>query len=342
MHILIVPAYQPDQKLIELLRGLSGQWDGPIIVVNDGSDTAKNPIFREAESLGATVLRHAVNLGKGQALKTAFNHVIVEYPDADGVVTADADGQHSPEDIARICEELKSNPDSLIMGGRQFEGEIPLRSKVGNVLTRAVLRFATGIALMDTQTGLRGISIRFIPALLNIKASRYEFETEMLISARQNNIVIQEMPIETIYIDENESSHFNMFFDSLRIYFSLLRFTIASILTVMIDYALFYFIFNLSDSILTAHILARILALTINFLLVRNFVFLSREEGYRQLPRYLLWVLILGSLSYLGISSGVSMFGVHPMAAKVSVEAGLFILNFLIQRDFVFAKRQRD
>src|SRR5689334_23087678 len=97
---VVIPAYRPSAGLVDLVRSLSGRERNAIVVVDDGSGPEFAAVFAAAAALpNVELLRHAVNLGKGAALKTAFNHVLCVYPDLAGVVTADADGQHHPDDI---------------------------------------------------------------------------------------------------------------------------------------------------------------------------------------------------------------------------------------------------
>src|SRR5204863_1625446 len=107
---------------------------------------------------------------KGQALKTAFNHVLLHAPaDAVGVVTADADGQHLAADIRRVAERLeqaRTTGAALILGSRTFAKDVPLRNRFGNVLTRGVFRLVIGRAIGDTPTALRGIPRGFLAALM--------------------------------------------------------------------------------------------------------------------------------------------------------------------------------
>ena len=93
---VIIPAYEPDEKMIRLLQTLQESGIERIVVVDDGSGKEYRNLFEQAKQLGAIVLTHAVNLGKGRALKTAFNEVLNRYPEAIGAITADSDGQHTP------------------------------------------------------------------------------------------------------------------------------------------------------------------------------------------------------------------------------------------------------
>src|SRR5947209_5909694 len=134
---VVIPAYRPSAGLIELVRNLTAKPLPAIVVVDDGSGPEFREIFdRLSEFPNVRLLRHAVNLGKGAALKTAFNYVLCEFPDLTGVVTADADGQHHPDDIERVAAKLEEHPDALVLGAREFCGNVPSRSTIENAATR--------------------------------------------------------------------------------------------------------------------------------------------------------------------------------------------------------------
>ena len=223
--VIVIPAYEPTETLAELVADLSAD-RRDIVIVNDGSPPACQAVFARVAALPhVTVLAHAVNLGKGQALKTAFNHVLINSAaDTAGVVTADADGQHLAGDIRRVAERLEQLSDrTLILGSRGFSGEVPLRSRFGNVLTRGVFKVLIGRSLTDTQTGLRGIPRPFLPELVQVTAGRYAFELEMLVRAAINRMSIEQLPIATVY-GAFAKSHFDPVSDSVRVYWVFLRF----------------------------------------------------------------------------------------------------------------------
>jgi glycosyltransferase involved in cell wall biosynthesis len=344
VHIAaVIPAYCPTEQLIDVAKALASfSTFAGIIVIDDGSGDRYRAIFDHLQTIqGVTVLRHAVNLGKGSALKTGMNFALVKFPKIAGVVTADADGQHSPSDIRRVAERLLELPNTLVLGARGFEGKMPLRSRIGNSLTRAVFRILIGHRVKDTQTGLRGIPSALIRNLLPLRSSRYEFEMDMLIIAAQSNFEISEEPIQTIYIGDNESSHFNPFFDSVRVYFCLLRFAFSSAATYALDVTIFYLAYSWGRNILLAHVLGRLGAVTLNFLLVRDFVFHARARGLLQILSYLGVVLVSGAVSYAAQITLVQAAALSPMVAKTSVESVLFFVNFLVLRDVIFLERQQ-
>ncbi len=339
---VVIPAYRPSASLLRVVEELRHDGWRALIVIDDGSGPEFADIFRQLGAMaGVTVLRHAVNLGKGAALRTGLNHVLCEYPDCLGAVTADADGQHASEDIRRVGARLGTAGESLVLGTREFRSaDVPWRSRVGNQLSIGAVRLLMGQKLSDTQTGLRGLPISLIPHLLRIRSAGYEFELDMLIACKHQGYSVVEIPIRTIYEDGNRQSHFNPLLDSARVYFVLLRFSFVSLLTSALDNLIFIAALPLLGSIARAQILSRAVAVAFNYATARNAVFLSRENHRATFPRYLLLVVASGLVSYGLIRSITEWTPLGAIPAKMIAEATLFIANFAVQRDFVFRKRR--
>lgn len=339
MPVIIIPAYKPDVTLVTLVEAL-GTDSTHILVVNDGSGLAYAPIFDALKrKQRVTVLEHAINLGKGQALKTAFNYFLTHFPDCPGVVTADADGQHLSTDIQNVASALHKQPQALWLGVRSFRNGVPLRSRFGNNLTKWVFRLLIGQALQDTQTGLRGIPRHFLKTLLKTSASGYDFELDMLINASVQRIPMQEIPIETVYKDENKSSHFNPLVDSLKIYFVFIRFLLFSIISGLLDFLAFSFAFMLCGHIFVSETLARIFSGTCNFLLNKELVFKSKDRILPEALKYTLLCLVNLVFSY-GLISSLVYLGANVYASKMLALLGLFFANFAIQKLLVFGKEE--
>ncbi len=340
---VLIPAFNPDNRLLGLVEELIQRGVKHIIVVNDGSDKECDPIFDQLETLApCTVLKHAVNLGKGRALKTGLNHFYLHFPDSPGVITADGDGQHQPSDILKAVRGLEANQDKLILGTRKFSPDIPFRSLFGNVLTRFIFLLLVGRRLSDTQCGLRGVPRFAVPHLLKVTGERYEYEINMLIMTKMKAIDILEQEIDTIYIEDNRSSHFNPLFDSMSIYFQLLRFTFSSILASFLDFIVFSISFKLTGYILVSMLIARFLVSSmLNYIINRRFVFKSKTGVLTSLSRYYLALVIMSLLAWVLIKKVVSMMGMGIIPAKIAVESLLFILSFALQREFVFVSKEK-
>lgn len=337
---ILIPAYNPDERLTGLVRELAEHGFATIAVVNDGSTTETAArVFAGLEQEKLCLIRtHALNMGKGAALKLGLDCIYSRYPQCPGVITVDADGQHCIADILNVARERLEHPDALILGTRCFdEAGIPFRSRIGNKMTRLLMRLFLGIAIRDTQTGLRAIPRRLIPELLNLASNRYEFELEMLILAKHRGVPIRETAIRTIYLNGNESSHFNPLLDSVKIYFVLFRYILSSAATALFDYLVFLLVLPLTGgSILLSTYLSRAAALCVNYTLVHNLVFDSRTALRRTFPLYLLLVCVSGFLSAMIVMGLKSALGLDERLGKLLAETVLYLINFLIQRDFIF------
>ncbi len=336
----LIPAYEPGEVLIGIVGAVARSGFAAVILIDDGSGAGYRRIFDECQSFeNVRVIRHAVNLGKGAALKTGINYVLVEFPEITGIVTADADGQHDPADIRSVAGRFAENPEALVLGTRAFAGEIPWRSRFGNSITRSLMRLIVGQRLSDTQTGLRAIPRGLLERMLSVPASGYEFELEMLIAARHLGVQVIELPIRTIYEPGNPTSHFQPLRDSMRIYFVLLRFGFISLMTAGLDNLAFYLVYRLCGIVAASLVCARVLSLAFNYTFVRKGVFLSDARHRTVLPRYLLLGAANVCASYSLISFLTGFLPLRVMVAKIIAESFLFIANFAIQRDFIFSRR---
>jgi len=334
---VLIPAYRPAASLPDLVRALVAKAVPAIVIVDDGSGPEYQELFSRATAFPHVhLVRHAANLGKGAALKTGINYALCAFPELVGIVTADADGQHHPDDILHIAGTLLAHPDCLVVGSRGFDGAVPLRSRFGNTLTSMVVHALIGQKLTDTQTGLRGIPTSLLLRILRIESTGYEYELEMLIAAHHSSVPVIEEPIRTIYEDGNKYSHFNPIVDSMKIYFVLARFGSVSLMTALLDNLVFYLAFRHSGHVLGSQILGRLFAVGFNYSMVRSSVFYSKQRHKTVLPKYLLAVLVSGAVSYAGIRLLSANLRINPVSAKLIVETILFFANFAVQRMFIF------
>ncbi|MBR6463159.1 glycosyltransferase family 2 protein [bacterium] len=351
----IIPAYEPLPSLPALVRDvLAIKLLKGVIVVDDGSvkeGTAET--FAEIEKIeGCCLLRHPKNKGKGASMKTAFRYLLEKQgEDIIGAVTVDADGQHLPVDIGKVLASFLEHQEDYVLGVRDFstlEVKIPWRSRFGNNLTEKVFKLFTGTPLKDTQTGLRVYPRGFMKEALNIKPDRYEFELEALLRFYRCGMgVIRQVPITTVYEENNPSSHFNPIKDSIRIYAIFFKFIGASVISSIIDFMIFSaMILCLGQdriilghtSILISLLTARIISCSVNFILDKEAVFGSKGHWVRQSLLFFLLAIFLFAASYFGIR-GLQRFGVHPILAKILVEGTLFFLSFAFQNSVIFRSR---
>lgn len=345
---LIIPAYNPDEELFLNFLDKAVNRFSNIIVIDDGSKVEYATVFSKISEKypNIALLKHSVNLGKGRALKTAFNHYLNEYSNCIGVVQADCDGQHDIEDVENCVKALKENPDCLILGARNFdEKDVPRKSKYGNKITRWIFKLFIGINIKDTQTGLRAVGNERLKQFIATFGERYEYETNVLIDCKTDNIEIKEVPIKTIYIEKNQTSKFNPIKDSLMIYKLFAKYIFSSLSAFVIDIILFSIFINVftninlddKTKILLATISARIISSLYNFKINAKIVFKNMTKS--SYIKYAILVIIQMFVSAFGVTYFSKRIGIDLTGVKVIVDMVIFMVNFVVQREFVFKKK---
>lgn len=350
--VLLIPALNPDEKLINLVKELKQEEFTKIFIVNDGSKKDFLYVFEEVKNMGCKVFQHHKNYGKGRALKNAFNQLYTEFPDFEVVVTLDADGQHKVKDVITVAETTMNQKESLVLGSREFGKDVPFRSKFGNILTRNIMKVLCGIKVRDTQTGLRGFSKELLENFLDIPGERYEYELNVLLATKEQDIKIVECPIETVYIDDNKSSHFNPIKDSIRIYSLFIKYIISALLSFVVDISLFAIFVNVFKNItyagyiFIATALARIISSFVNYMVNKNTVFKnksqSRKAFVKSLIAYYILVVINMAISSLCVDYICKALCLNEVAIKFAVDMILFVCNYVIQREFIFKNKRNS
>ncbi|OGT31151.1 MAG: hypothetical protein A3E87_04515 [Gammaproteobacteria bacterium RIFCSPHIGHO2_12_FULL_35_23] len=336
---VLIPAYQPGSQLLPLLEELSVQGFAQIILINDGSATEYDSIFEQAsKSKIVTLLTHPQNQGKGAAIKTGISHLLKHHAELLGIVTADADGQHLAKDIKAVAEAFLATPEQLILGERTFTKNMPLRSRFGNILTQKLFGWLYKAKIQDTQTGLRGFSLKLAQEFLNISYGRYEFEFECLIETVNLGYKIHTVPIEMVYIDNNVSSHFRPVIDSVKIYYVFFRYMVIAFGSFLIDLAIFVVLNYFIHNILLSLFVARFVSSSFNFHQNKYIVYRShdREKIRLEIIKYILLAFLIFIGSYILLSIFHLTFHVSIIGSKILADIILFCISFIIQRYIVF------
>ncbi len=336
-YTALIPAYCPSDGLIGLINSLKER-NMECIVVNDGSPEEYDTVFRIVSD-SATVLTHDANKGKGAALKTGFRYIRDHCGDCI-VITADADGQHLPEDVMRTAKCAENCYGSLVLGTRSFaKADVPFKSYYGNRITETIFRLFTGLHVHDTQTGLRAFHSSLIDTMLEVPGERYEYEMNQLLNCVQEKIPLKEIEITTVYEDNNACSHFHPFRDSFLIYKQIFRFGLSSIVSFFVDlcaFEIFTFFLNGSNGILAANILARIISAAFNYEINRKVVFNDKSERKESFMKYAALALTI-----LVFNTGIlyvltSVLHINHLAAKILTEMILFVFSWVVQNRYVF------
>lgn len=358
--VVLIPALEPGPELVTLVAGLVDD-DIDVLVVDDGSGLGFGDVFDRCRRLGADVMHLEENLGKGGALRAGLIRVRRTHPGC-GVVTADADGQHTLVDIGRVRDVLDgvdgvgaidaigaeggvcpAASHEIVLGVRRFDHDVPLRSRVGNLASSWVLRLASGAALGDTQTGLRGLPPERLAWATEIPGDRYEYEYAMLARAGREKIGLHQVPIATVYLDQNAASHFRPVRDSLRVLAPVLAFSVSGLLAFALDTVAFLLLATLGSPLWLALSVARVLSASGNFALNRAFVFAgarsSRLAGAAARYAALAIIVLVAGVLLLGALDGL---GLPLLVAKVATDLVLFVLSYAVQRFVVFRAAGED
>lgn len=217
--VVLLPSYQPEDTLVVLSKALV-DLGYKVVVVDDGSGEQYKAIFDQVKSY-VDLISYVPNKGKGHALKTGFKYILENYPNYECVITADGDGQHRIMDINRVYEKAISTHKTVI-GERHFDVKVPLRSKIGNSLSKFTQALTTYRYMKDNQCGLRAFPISLLDRLLKIKGNRYEYEMRVLTHLQMKEIPYLTLSVQTIYEDGNKTSHFRPIRDTILIQSSIL------------------------------------------------------------------------------------------------------------------------
>lgn len=354
--IALIPAYEPDAKIIDLTKELKDRLFD-IVIVDDGSGPDYADLF-DRLSKDATVLTHSENRGKGAALKTGLSYInkYMAYTESvltgagtetisgrDAViVTADADGQHLPDDVQRVAEIAAARPSALVLGSRALAGDIPARSRFGNTVTRHVYSAATGVKVHDTQTGLRAFHRSMIPRLLRIEGDRYEYEINMLMQLASEGVPIIEERIETVYEDNNSCSHFRTIRDSLRVYREILKFSASSLASFAIDYCLYAALLaatgaaGMANGLIISNIGARLVSGAANYTMNRRLVFKSRTGFAKSAMQYFLLAAFILAGNTIVLNTLACTLGINSLLAKLITELLFFVISWTVQKYVIF------
>ena len=345
--VVIIPAYEPPIEFVDYaVRVAELAWE--LVVVNDGSGRKYDDIFEKIQRIeNVKYITYGENRGKGYALKQAIKYCVEAYGDSFVCVTADCDGQHEIGDIVRVAKASLEHTGALVLGSRDFDlPNVPKRSRAGNANTRRIFRFLYGLNLVDTQTGLRGFSVKLAKRFLSVRGDRFEYEMNMLIYTKKNDISVLEIPIRTIYPDNPEEhvSHFKTVSDSLKVIGALLGnlnfYIISSALSGILDVLVFFILSSvvLGDisavNTLVATVIARVASSLLNFTINRKYVFAGKSK--RSIFRYyILWLFQLGaSYGLIFLFGNILRLPMTPM--KLAGDLLLALFSYQIQQYWVF------
>ena len=327
--IALIPAYCPEDRMIGLIKELETRGFA-VVVIDDGSGEEYDELFTAARQY-ASVKRYTPNRGKGEALKCGMRYIKERYQAPYTVITADADGQHRVEDIVKVADAAAEHPDSLILGKRLLDKSSPIKSRIGNGITRVLYRMTTGRRIYETQTGLRAFSDRLLPRFLKLPGHRYEFEIDMILDASNADII--EVDIQTVYFDNNAASHFRPLQDTVSLDKEFLRYKLPSINAGLAGLLLFVLIVNFGGAWILACVLSRLFTILLKGGLNRVVPFAEKPS----VGRYVLTSGIV-LLCDIGVMAALVSVGVNVYTAKVLSGIVMIFVSMIVRTVFMRVK----
>lgn len=348
---LVMPALNPDEHMVTLVRELRELGFSHLILINDGSREDCYPYFRTCRNkYDCVVLNHPVNKGKGAALKYGFRYLLKKIPGLTGALTVDSDGQICPADIDKAAKMQDENPDKMVLGYREFSGDnVPFKSKLGNYTSIYAMGFLYGVYVNDAMTGLHGMSIGLIKnVLLHTKGDRFNFELNELVDCKKHNVPFLEFPIQTVYIDGNKASTYHPVKDTIRIFNQIYR----NDLLIKLSWAgLDLLAFGLLRKILSPAVRGRLGAfstLTVASALLSQLITVLYKYTVRALQGYerpkltaemigkyacLYGMRLLGSIAAVDL---IGTPGAHAVLKKAGSDLTLYQLSYFLERKWIW------
>lgn len=333
---LVIPTLNPNEDCFYDFLLKCQKYFKYILVYDDGSETKYLDFFKKVEKRNIVVLKHYKNLGKGRALKDAFNYILVKHKNIKGVVCADSDGQHDVLDIIECGRLVLSKENTLVLGCRDFNDKmVPFRNGLGNKINRGLFKIFAGLDISDTQTGLRGMDRIVMAKYLDTDGERFNYENNQLLDLINKGINLREFKIKTIYNEVSKSeSHFRPFKDSLAIFKTFIKYILGSLSSFFLDIVLFVFFLKMRKNIVFSTILARIISSIYNYFINLKIVFKNRNKF--SFIKYYILVFLQMLISSFGTYVFHVSFDINAIGIKILVDLALFIVNYYIQKKYIF------
>ncbi|NDJ78358.1 MAG: glycosyltransferase family 2 protein [Chloroflexi bacterium] len=195
--IAVIPAYNEDRFIGSVVLKTRHYVDRVLVIDDGSSDTTA----RVAEEAGATLIPHAINQGKAQAINTGLQRA--RELDAGVVVLLDADGQHDPHQIPSLLAPIERGEADLVVGSRFLEmhSDIPRWRTVGQHALTLATNVASGVALTDSQSGFRALSRRALDKIRFRPGGGFSMESEMQFLIQQHSLAVQEVAVTMTYAE---------------------------------------------------------------------------------------------------------------------------------------------
>jgi glycosyltransferase involved in cell wall biosynthesis len=202
---VVMPVYNEEPTVSEVLAQVRARFDGPVVVVDDGSTDRTTELVAARNDI--ILVRHGENRGYGASLRSAFSAALGM--GAETVITMDCDGQHEPRHITEFCDELSRCGSDIVSGSRYLPasgtvGRVPPDRREVNARLTAIIKEMTGWGLTDAFCGFKAYRASALRRV-RVDETGYAMPLEFWARAWRAGLTVCEMPVERIYMDHDRS-----------------------------------------------------------------------------------------------------------------------------------------
>lgn len=291
---------------------------------------------------------------KGKNLKIVFEYILKQielekYKNIKKIITIDADGTHDIKDVIKLDDYIQKS-NSITVGARNFKSrKISISDKIGNLMTRNIIKQIYKIKITDTQSMLVAIPIELLEQFEKVSGGRCEYKTELLLKCLRENIKINEIRVKSIKPTETSVKYKNAIMDSIRIYWiffqTFVKYLGSSLSVALLDFLgfiVFVKVIPIQDKfwlVLIATILARIISATTNFFINRKVVFCSADDFGKRAAKFFTVVLFIMVSSGIIVAALSSVINISERIIKIVIDALLFFVSYELQKKWVFKNK---
>ena len=217
--IILIPAYKPDNKLLKLIQSLKKIKNAEIAIIDNGNEAEYNELFDIIENeYKVIIIKVTKNKGKGYGIKFGINYLLKNSIDFKNLIFADADGQHTFNDISKMIDACKNSDmaKKFIIGNRIHSSKTPYKNLIGNKIFNFLMKKLKKIYHNDCLCGLRAISNINSSLLLQVPENGFDFEITSIYHLISKKIILDEVIIPATYHD-NHKSHFKIWMHSYQL-----------------------------------------------------------------------------------------------------------------------------
>ena len=283
--------------------------------------------------------------GKASAAICGLQAIYAQDHGCPSIVLVDTLHGYPAEEILAFTWAAQALPGCLVIGERRSNGDSPFLARLAGKISHRLVQFFLGAPVNDLRSGLLAIPSSAVPGMapqaqagLQQNGAGVEFELEMILAGKRGGYPIRGHPVQSDATDPATAGRFML--NSMSLYFVMARYVSTSLLTAVVDNLVFVVCYPLVHNVLASIYLARLVAIVVNYFLLRKVVFYSSDKSTHTFPKYITVVLVSGLAASLLIDFFNAEFHTGVVLGKIIAELLLYLVNFVVLNKLVFVHRQ--